>query len=193
MRTLRSGRERGRGPVSNWQCRPQQRKVSTRAEDGSGSSRSGSDSTGSKTVRNRTGETLSPYGPSSAELASTRPAVVNPSAATTTETTAAIAAATKATPTLLEAIRSSPLGRLGRLYEGAQKRRPYVTQAASALVIYLLGDLSAQLFFPTMEKGKAVNVESVGSGNASAGTYDPLRTMRHLIVGLGMSIPGYKW
>jgi hypothetical protein len=188
MRTLRSSgsgrgrRGRGGGPVSNWQCRPQQRKVSTRAEDGS--------STGSKTVHNRTGETLSPSGPSSAEL---RPAAVNTSAATTTATTAAIAAATKATPTLLEAIRSSPLGRLGRLYEDAQKRRPYVTQAASALVIYLLGDLSAQLFFPTMEKGKAVNVESVGSGDALVGTYDPLRTMRHLIVGLGMSIPGYKW
>lgn len=124
------------------------------------------------------------------------PSVVNPSpvrTATATAATAAIAATTKATPTLLEAIRSGPLGRLGRLYEDAQKRRPYLTQVASAFVIYLLGDLSAQLFFPTIERAKAVNEKRDGLGDASAGTYDPLRTMRHLIVGLGMSIPSYKW
>lgn len=178
-RTLKSsGSGRGSGRGGRRWCRPPQRKASTRAEDGSGSS-SSNGSTSSKTVHDRPGGEI-------------LPSVVNPSPVRATATTAAITTAT-ATATLLEAIRSGPLGRLGRLYEDAQKRRPYLTQVASAFVIYLLGDLSAQLFFPTIERVKAVNEKRDGLGDASAGTYDPLRTMRHLIVGLGMSIPSYKW
>lgn len=91
-----------------------------------------------------------------------------------------------------EIIRSGPIGRFGNWYTNAQHKRPYVTQLASSFIIYLAGDLSAQLLFPsevkTTENKDGEEVETI----AAVG-YDPLRTLRHLTVGLVSSIPSYKW
>lgn len=58
-------------------------------------------------------------------------------------------------------------------YAASQKKRPYVTQVASALVIYLCADVSAQ--------------------NISGSDYDPARTARTLLIGAVAAIPQYKW
>lgn len=102
-----------------------------------------------------------------------------------------------------EMVKSSPIGRFGRWYTRAQERRPYVTQVASSFVIYLCGDLSAQLLFPTeakpVESGRDDNSKETAAAQQSEGSerkpggYDPLRTLRHLTVGLVSSIPSYKW
>ncbi|MCJ1330735.1 hypothetical protein MMC10_007421 [Thelotrema lepadinum] len=59
-------------------------------------------------------------------------------------------------------------------YGSTQRRRPYLTNFFAALVIYLLGDLSAQYL-------------------GSASTYDPQRTARNLTIGGIASIPAYRW
>lgn len=99
-------------------------------------------------------------------------------------------------------VRASALGRLGDAYSRAQQRRPYVTQLCSSLVVYLIGDLSAQFMFPSDDKKGAteetksdagVSDEKQKAEGGSAGGYDPLRTLRHLTVGAISSIPSYKW
>jgi protein Mpv17 len=69
--------------------------------------------------------------------------------------------------------RLGPLTRGFEAYARSQRNRPYTTQFFSSLVIYFLGDMSAQ--------------------NISGEPYDPLRTVRALIIGAGSSIPSYKW
>jgi len=69
--------------------------------------------------------------------------------------------------------RLGPLTRLGESYGRAQRKRPYWTQFASALVIYLCADLSAQ--------------------NMSGKDYSPERTVRSLIIGGISAIPSYRW
>jgi hypothetical protein len=102
---------------------------------------------------------------------------------------------------LREIIKAGPLGRLGRWYSRVQERKPYTTQFYSSIVIYLCGDLSAQLMFPseapppakTAEKdNKATENEEEKEVSRGVG-YDPWRTVRHLIVGAGSSIPSYNW
>ncbi|BCR86541.1 Mpv17/PMP22 family protein [Aspergillus chevalieri] len=88
---------------------------------------------------------------------------------------------------LREVIYAGPLGRLGRSYARVQERRPYATQLCSSVVVYLCGDLSAQVLFPSEP------VKGRESENAEGGGYDPWRTMRHLTVGVGSSIPSYNW
>lgn len=91
---------------------------------------------------------------------------------------------------LREVIYAGPLGRLGRAYARIQERRPYATQLCSSVVIYLCGDLSAQMLFPS----EVVRKEGEGEGEiVEGGGYDPWRTMRHLTVGVGSSIPSYNW
>lgn len=92
-------------------------------------------------------------------------------------TTVSSAGASAPARTLREFILNSPLGRLGRTYSRIQQRRPYRTQLCSSVVIYLCGDLSAQLWFPS----------------SSESGYDPWRTAKHLTVGAGASIPSYSW
>lgn len=97
-------------------------------------------------------------------------------------------------------IQASPLGTFGRWYARVQQARPLTTQLCSSIIIYLFGDLSAQLFFPPEIP---VPVEESGSGGSTAkagqpqeymeGPYDPWRTLRHLAVGATSSIPSYKW
>ncbi|RYP70430.1 hypothetical protein DL771_005471 [Monosporascus sp. 5C6A] len=69
--------------------------------------------------------------------------------------------------------RLGPLTRAGQAYARAQRKRPWVTQVTSTLVIYFCADLSAQRI----------------SGNS----YDPKRTVRSLIIGGVSSIPSYTW
>lgn len=69
--------------------------------------------------------------------------------------------------------RLGPLTRGFQAYGRAQRERPYVTQFCSSLVIYFLGDLSAQ--------------------RMSGTDYDPKRTLRALLISAGSSIPGYNW
>ncbi|KAL2823345.1 hypothetical protein BDW59DRAFT_148743 [Aspergillus cavernicola] len=99
-------------------------------------------------------------------------------------------------------IQAGPVGRLGRSYSGYQERRPYVTQICSSIVIYLCGDLTAQWLFPENSARTAEsNAKSSGKDEDKAiieeggggGAYDPWRTLRHLTVGIGSSIPSYAW
>ena len=100
-------------------------------------------------------------------------------------------------------IQASPLGRFGRWYADVQARKPYTTQVWSSIVIYLCGDLSAQLLFPSEKPAPAKNdgddskaPAQLKDGDEKEVThvgYDPLRTVRHLIVGTGSSIPSYIW
>ena len=69
--------------------------------------------------------------------------------------------------------RLGPLSRGFQAYGRSQRKRPYATQFCSSLVIYILGDLSAQ--------------------NINGDEYDPARTLRALIISAGSSIPSYKW
>ena len=69
--------------------------------------------------------------------------------------------------------RLGPLSRGFQAYGRSQRRRPYTTQFCSSLVIYVLGDLSAQ--------------------NINGDEYDPARTLRALVISAGSSIPSYKW
>ncbi|KAL4936365.1 hypothetical protein BDV06DRAFT_205188 [Aspergillus oleicola] len=104
---------------------------------------------------------------------------------------------------LRQRIVSGPVGRVGRSYSRFQEKRPYTTQLCSSVVIYLFGDLSAQFFFPpepekatrTVDDGKGnkVAMEEREGGGGFAATYDPYRTLRHLVVGIGSSIPSYNW
>jgi hypothetical protein len=105
-------------------------------------------------------------------------------------------------------ILAGPIGRLGRRYARVQERRPYVTQLTSSLVVYLCGDLVAQLAFPSDAPSSSLNPQKIGSrreeGEANqedaslsqekkTAGYDPVRTLRHLTVGATSSIPAYKW
>jgi hypothetical protein len=69
--------------------------------------------------------------------------------------------------------RLGPLSRGFQAYGRSQRKRPYATQFCSSLVIYFLGDLSAQ--------------------NINGDEYDPKRTLRALVISAGSSIPSYKW
>ncbi|ODM18665.1 hypothetical protein SI65_05282 [Aspergillus cristatus] len=90
---------------------------------------------------------------------------------------------------LREVIYAGPLGRLGRAYARVQEQRPYATQLCSSVVVYLCGDLSAQVLFPS----EPVKGKEGEDADAEGGGYDPWRTMRHLTVGVGSSIPSYNW
>jgi protein Mpv17 len=69
--------------------------------------------------------------------------------------------------------RLGPLSTAFSAYARSQRKRPLTTQFYSALVIFCLGDLSAQ----------SINGDE----------YDPARTLRALIIGAGAAIPSYKW
>ncbi|KAH6659188.1 hypothetical protein BKA67DRAFT_543805 [Truncatella angustata] len=69
--------------------------------------------------------------------------------------------------------RLGPVTVAANAFTRANKKRPWVTQVCSSLVIYLLADLNAQ---------------RIGGKE-----YDPVRTRNMLITGAGFSIPGYEW
>lgn len=98
-------------------------------------------------------------------------------------------------------IKAGPLGRMGRWYSRVQERKPYATQFYTSIIIYLCGDLSAQVMFPselpppakTAEKDVKASKNEDEKETCRGGGYDPWRTVRHLIVGAGSSIPSYNW
>lgn len=69
--------------------------------------------------------------------------------------------------------RLGPLSRAAEAYSRANKRRPWVTQFTSSLVIFGLADLNAQ---------------RIGGKE-----YDPIRTRNMLVTGAVFSIPAYEW
>ncbi|KAF7552544.1 hypothetical protein G7Z17_g4277 [Cylindrodendrum hubeiense] len=69
--------------------------------------------------------------------------------------------------------RLGPLTKAAQAYDSSQRARPQTTQFWSAVIIYLLADLSAQ---------------SIGGEE-----YDPLRTARSMTIGGMVAIPVYKW
>ncbi|KAI9645492.1 hypothetical protein NHQ30_006231 [Ciborinia camelliae] len=95
----------------------------------------------------------------------------NPSPESSSNGTAIPIPATIATLPLWQ--RLGPLTRSFQAYGRAQRKRPYATQFCSSLVIYFLGDLSAQ--------------------SICGDDYDWKRTLRALVIGMGSSIPSYKW
>lgn len=94
---------------------------------------------------------------------------------------------------LSQIIQAGPVGRAGRSYSRVQERRPYLTQLCSSIVVYLCGDLSAQLLFPSKPDKSTESQDGDGDNGQETGGYDSMRTLRHLTVGIGSSIPSYKW
>ncbi|KAI0593636.1 hypothetical protein F4775DRAFT_492098 [Biscogniauxia sp. FL1348] len=83
--------------------------------------------------------------------------------------------------------RLGPLTRAGEAYARAQRARPWATQIATSLVIYLCADLSAQRMSASSSAAPAT------SSSAGKATYDPARTARSLVIGGAAAIPGYWW
>nr|CAF32093.1 hypothetical protein AfA19D12.025 [Aspergillus fumigatus] len=115
----------------------------------------------------------------------------SPNTSSPTNTPLAASTPARSSPrTFFQAIQAGPIGRLADSYARVQQRRPYATQVVSSIVVYLCGDLSAQLLFPSESPAQTSRVASEekpadsaedGEGKAaSSGGYDPLRTMRHL-------------
>ncbi|TVY90365.1 Protein SYM1 [Lachnellula willkommii] len=69
--------------------------------------------------------------------------------------------------------RLGPLSRGFEAYGRSQRKRPLTTQFWSALVVFFLGDLSAQ----------SITDEE----------YNPARSLRAIAIGAGAAIPSYKW
>ena len=65
-----------------------------------------------------------------------------------------------------------------RAYGRMQQRNPYLTQFSTTVIIYFLGDISAQGF---------------GSKGFTTKEYEPIRGVRAMIIGGIWSIPGYEW
>ncbi|KAK1755435.1 hypothetical protein QBC47DRAFT_422696 [Echria macrotheca] len=76
-------------------------------------------------------------------------------------------------PTLPFWQRLGPLTRAAEAYGRSQRKRPLTTQLCSSLVIYFASDLSAQ--------------------HMGGQDYDPVRTVRSLLIGGIASIPSFKW
>ncbi|RAK73647.1 Mpv17/PMP22 family protein [Aspergillus fijiensis CBS 313.89] len=132
----------------------------------------------------------SPPNAQTAASASGAPVVPTPTAAQT------------GSRSLLQIIQAGPVGRVARAYSRVQERRPYATQLWSSVIVYLCGDLSAQLLFPADPAPATATAQSSEGEKAGSeekkeeragGGYDPLRTLRHLTVGVGSSIPTFKW
>lgn len=69
--------------------------------------------------------------------------------------------------------RLGPLSKGFQAYGRSQRKRPLATQFVSSLVIFFMGDISAQ--------------------SISGDEYDYKRTLRALVISAGSSIPNYKW
>lgn len=69
--------------------------------------------------------------------------------------------------------RLGPVSKALSAFSRAQKKRPYVVQFTGSLVVYTVGDLSAQY---------------IGGDD-----YNPVRTLRNVAIGGTSSIPNYHW
>lgn len=65
-----------------------------------------------------------------------------------------------------------------RAYGNMQKRRPMLTQFEASIIVYFCGDLSAQMMSTTA---------------FADGPYEPVRSLRAMLIGGISSIPSYKW
>lgn len=70
-------------------------------------------------------------------------------------------------------MRLGPLTRFAMAFGRAQRKRPYVVQTLSAMVIFIAADVSAQ--------------------SISGSDYDPVRTTRTTFIGALFAIPQYRW
>ncbi|KAM3458888.1 hypothetical protein MY3296_000035 [Beauveria thailandica] len=70
-------------------------------------------------------------------------------------------------------MRMGPLTQAATAFGRAQKKRPYVVQTVSAMVIFIAADVGAQ--------------------NISGAEYDPVRTARTTFIGALFAIPQYRW
>ena len=96
--------------------------------------------------------------------------------------------------------RLGPLTRAGQAYARAQRTRPWATQVASVLVIYLCADFGAQSMGAASRAGQEIeDEEGEGAGeegkssSSGKGGHDWARTARSLIIGGTAAIPGYLW
>ncbi|KAL7799226.1 hypothetical protein V8C37DRAFT_367043 [Trichoderma ceciliae] len=69
--------------------------------------------------------------------------------------------------------RLGPVTRVAEAYGQSQRKRPYVTQTISSMFIFFVADLGAQ----------SMNDDD----------YDPVRTLRNIVIGAGTAIPAYRW
>ena len=74
-------------------------------------------------------------------------------------------------------------------YGKMQHRSPYLTQLSSTLIIYFLGDLSAQFVSGSV----ASDQDDAEQEEQVATSYEPARGLRALVIGGIISIPNYKW
>lgn len=72
-------------------------------------------------------------------------------------------------------------------YGKMQHRSPYLTQLSSTLIIYFLGDLSAQLMAASAPS------DSENDDERDTVSYEPARGLRALVIGGIMAIPNFKW
>ncbi|KAF2444269.1 hypothetical protein P171DRAFT_432329 [Karstenula rhodostoma CBS 690.94] len=86
-----------------------------------------------------------------------------------------------------------------RAYGRVQRRRPYMTQFISSLVVYLVGDFVAQSIGSPAEVERVERVEGEeeevekGWVQAWAEERDWARTGRALLIGGAAAVPGYRW
>ncbi|KAI1189968.1 hypothetical protein F5B17DRAFT_139343 [Nemania serpens] len=86
--------------------------------------------------------------------------------------------------------RLGPLTRAGQAYARAQRTRPWATQVASALVIYLCADFGAQ----RIGSGGTQNRPAADDDDDAAGRrHDWARTARSLAIGGTGAIPSFIW
>jgi dihydroorotate dehydrogenase len=85
--------------------------------------------------------------------------------------------------------RLGPLTRAGQAYARAQRARPWATQVASALVVYLAADFGAQ----QMGGSGGVVVGEEEGAQVNERRHDWGRTVRSLAIGGMAAIPGYIW
>lgn len=83
--------------------------------------------------------------------------------------------------------RLGPLTRATQAYGRTQRARPWVTQVASTLVVYLCADFGAQWI------GQSGSAEDDNGAKAVGTKHDWARTARSLIIGGAAAIPGYTW
>ncbi|TRX98365.1 hypothetical protein FHL15_001010 [Xylaria flabelliformis] len=98
--------------------------------------------------------------------------------------------------------RLGPLTRAGQAYARAQRSRPWVTQVASALVVYLCADFGAQRMNSGGHQSTPDDDKLAGEGKSAAEDdsaeekgrkHDWARTARALFIGGSAAIPGYVW
>ncbi|KAI1744119.1 hypothetical protein F4680DRAFT_406266 [Xylaria scruposa] len=86
--------------------------------------------------------------------------------------------------------RLGPLTRAGQAYARAQRARPWATQVASALVVYLCADFGAQHIG---SGGCQETSDDKLAGEEKERKHDWARTARALFIGGSAAIPGYVW